>query len=157
MRSTSLLPIEYHILWSFSQQGVYHQADSENIIGACVSRERSQRYSHRPKDTLGQIVKPRQQEERCHQYNGRTDERRHLCAGTGLAIDTRAGNGTIGGKRTRHKGPCNVRGAKSNEFSIWTNRIGITSGVLFRSNNTIKKSNDGDESACGCMLMIVKN
>ena len=80
-----------------------------------------------------------------------------MCAGTGLAVDTRAGNGTIGGKRTRHKRTYNIRGAESNEFSIWTDGVGITSGVLLRGNNAVKKSNDGDESVCAYMSMIAKN
>jgi hypothetical protein len=80
-----------------------------------------------------------------------------LSAGTSLAVDTRAGDGAIGGKRTGHKRTCNIRGAESNEFSIWADGVGITSGVLFCGNDAVEKSNDGDKSACGCMLVIVNN
>lgn len=78
-------------------------------------------------------------------------------AGTGLTVYTRAGNRTIGGKRTRHEGSEEITGAESDEFSVWANGVGITSGILLRGNDAVEKSNDGDESVRSCILMIVKD
>jgi len=74
-----------------------------------------------------------------------------LCAGTGLAVDARAGNRTIGRKRTWHKSTRKIRGTESDELSIWADGVGITSGILLCGNDAVEKSNDGDKSARGCI------
>ena len=114
-------------------------------------------YLHRPKHALGQIIKPRKKEERCHQYDGRTHDRSHLRAGTSLTVYPRASNRTIGRKRTGNKGTCEIRGAKSDKFSIWTDGVGITSSILLRCNDAVEKSDNGDKPARSCKPVIVES
>lgn len=112
---------------------------------------------HGPKHTLGQIIKPRKQEECRHQNNGRTGKRSHLGTATGFPVDTRAGNRTIGGERTRNKSTCKIRGTESDKLSIRTDGVGITSSILLCGNDAVEKTNDGDESRNGCTLVIFEN
>ena len=76
--------------------------------------------------------------------------------GTSLAVYPRAGNRSIGGKCTGHEGTQEIPGTKGDEFSIWTNGVGITSSILLRGDNAVEKSNNGNEPTGSRKSVIVE-